>query len=65
MNDQIIKAIAPWVGGIGALIAATMSLVSFGYDTFASKETVQQQLLSIEKRLDRIEQKIDTIRERH
>jgi hypothetical protein len=65
MNEQILKAIAPWVGGIGALIAATMSLVSFGYDTFASKETVQQQLLSIEKRLDRIEQKIDTIRERH
>jgi hypothetical protein len=65
MNEQILKTIAPWVGGIGALIAATMSIVSFGYDTFASKETVQQQLAAIEKRLDRIEQKIDTIRERH
>ena len=65
MSDEIIKAIAPWVGGIGALIAAIMSLVSFGYETFASKESVQQQLAAIEKRLDRIEQKIDTIRERH
>jgi len=65
MSEQIIKTIAPWVGGIGALIAAIMSLVSFGYDTFASKESVQQQLAAIEKRLDRIEQKIDTIRERH
>ena len=65
MSDEILKTIAPWIGGIGALIAAIMSLVSFGYDTFASKESVQQQLLSIEKRLDRIEQKIDTIRERN
>ena len=65
MSDEIIKTIAPWVAGIATLIGGSMALVSYGYDTFATKESVQQQLLSIEKRLDRIEQKIDSIRERH
>lgn len=65
MSEDILKALAPWLTAFAALLGGTMTLVSFGYDTFATKESVQQQLLSIEKRLDRIEQKIDTIRERH
>jgi hypothetical protein len=65
MSDEILKATAPWIGGIGALIAAVMSLVSFGYDTFASKETVTEVITRIDQRLDRIENKIDAIRERN
>jgi hypothetical protein len=65
MAEEIVKALAPWVTAFAALLGGAMTLVSFGYDTFAQKETVQQQLVGIEKRLDRIEQKIDTFRERH
>jgi hypothetical protein len=64
-TDKLIKTVTPWAVAIGSLVSAVLGLVSFGYDTFASKETVTEVITRIDQRLDRIENKIDAIRERN
>ncbi len=64
-TNKLIKTVTPWAVAIGSLVSAVLGLVSFGYDTFASKETVTEVINRIDQRLDRIENKIDAIRERN
>lgn len=65
MSDDIVKMLGPWLGGISALIAAAMALVSWGYETFETKELGKERQSQIEHRLERIENKIDSLRARN
>lgn len=65
MSDEIIKIMGPWLGGISALIVSAMALVSWSYDKFETKEASKERQSQIERRLERIENKIDAIRERN
>lgn len=65
MNDEVIKLLGPWLGGISALIASAMALVSWSYETFETKEISRERQTQIERRLERIENKIDSIRTRN
>jgi uncharacterized protein Yka (UPF0111/DUF47 family) len=65
MIDELVKSGGPIVGGIAALITACMALISWSYETFETKDISKERLHSIERRLERIEEKIDTIRTRH
>jgi len=65
MNDEFIKLLGPWLGGISALIASAMALVSWSYETFETKEISRERQTQIERRLERIENKIDSIRTRN
>lgn len=65
MTDQLVKIMGPVIGGLSAVIASAMALVSWSYDTFETKEIGKERLQSIERRLERIETKIDSIRERN
>lgn len=62
--DELLKAGGPIVGGLSALIAASMALVSWSYETFETKELGKERLQGIERRLERIEEKIDSLRTR-
>lgn len=63
MSDEIIKLLGPWLGGISALIVSAMALVSWSYEKFETKEAAKDRQSQIERRLERIENKIDSIRE--
>lgn len=63
MSDEIVKILGPWLGGISALIVSAMALVSWSYEKFETKETAKERQSQIERRLERIENKIDAIRE--
>ena len=65
MNDEFIRLLGPWLGGISALIASAMALVSWCYETFETKEISRERQTQIERRLERIENKIDSIRTRN
>jgi hypothetical protein len=65
MNDEFIRLLGPWLGGISALIASAMALVSWSYETFETKEISRESQTQIERRLERIENKIDSIRTRN
>ena len=65
MTDELLKAGGPIVGALSALIASSMALVSWSYETFETKELSNERQASIEKRLERIEDKIDSIRTRN
>lgn len=65
MNDDFIRLLGPWLGGISALIASAMALVSWSYETFETKEISRERQTQIERRLERIENKIDSIRTRN
>jgi|LakMenE01Jun11ns_1017448.scaffolds.fasta_scaffold9953706_7 hypothetical protein len=65
MNDEFIRLLGPWLGGISALIASAMALVSWSYETFETKEISRERQTQIERRLERIENKIDSIRTRN
>jgi len=65
INDEIIKSLGPWLGGISAMIAGAMALVSWSYETFETKEIARERQAEIARRLERIENKIDAIRTRN
>lgn len=65
MSDEVIRLLGPWLGGVSALIASAMALVSWSYETFETKDVSKERLGQIEKRLERIENKIDSIRTRN
>jgi hypothetical protein len=65
MNDEFIRLLGPWLGGISASIASAMALVSWSYETFETKEISRERQTQIERRLERIENKIDSIRTRN
>jgi len=62
MTDEMVKALGGTVGMISALIASSMALVSWSYETFETQEISRDRQTSIERRLERIENKIDTLR---
>lgn len=64
MSEDLIKLLGPWLGGISALIASAMALVSWSYETFETKEVSRERHTEIQRRLERIESKIDAIRAR-
>ena len=49
------------IGIITGLIASSVSVCVWAFDTFETKEMSRERLLRIEQRLDRIEAKIDRI----
>lgn len=59
MNVQQVIAI------ITGLIASSVSVCVWAFDTFETKELSRERLARIEQRLDRIESKIDRIIERN
>jgi hypothetical protein len=65
MTDEAVKLIGTAVGAISALIASSMALVSWSYETFETKEIGRERLANVERRLERIEAKIDTLRTRN
>lgn len=65
MTDELMKAGGPIVGALSALIASSMALVSWSYETFETKEIAKERQSAIEYRLERIENKIDAIRARN
>ena len=57
MSDAAIQ-----IGGtIAALVTGVAALVNYAYETFETKEQSDQRILSIERRLERIEDKLDRI----
>jgi hypothetical protein len=65
MTDEAVKLLGTAVGAISALIASSMALVSWSYETFETKEIGRERLANVERRLERIEAKIDTLRTRN
>lgn len=65
MIDELIKSGGPIIGAISALIATSMAMINWSYETFETKDLAKERLQSIERRLERIESKIDSFRERH
>lgn len=64
MTDHTLRIIGTLVGAVSAIIASSAAMVSWSYDTFETKEIGKERLATIEKRLDRIESKIDSLRKR-
>lgn len=48
-------------GTIAAIVTGAAALVSYTYETFETKEQSDKRALSIERRLERIEDKIDRL----
>ena len=65
MTNEFTQVLTTWLGAVAALIISAMTLVSWSYETFETKEISRNQQQSIERRLERIENKIDSIRERY
>lgn len=65
MSDEMLKGLGGVVGAISALIASSMALVSWSYETFETKELSNERQGTIERRLERIETKIDSLRARN
>ena len=65
MTNEFTQVLTTWLGAVAALIISAMTLVSWSYETFETKEISRNQQQSIEPRLERIENKIDSIRERY
>lgn len=65
MSDSITKLIGGVVGTLFALIPSSMALVSWSYETFETKEIARERQTELQRRLERIEIKIDDIRARH
>lgn len=65
MSEEIFKSLGPWLGAMATLIASLLGLVSWSYETFEMKEVSRDRQVSLEKRLERIENKIDSLRERN
>lgn len=65
MTDEILKVGGAAIGALSALIASSMALVSWSYETFETKELSNERQATIERRLERIETKIDALRERN
>lgn len=64
MTDEVFKVGGALVGALSALIASSMALVSWSYETFETKDLGKERQASIERRLERIETKIDSLRTR-
>lgn len=52
-------SITVWIGWMAATIAAAFTLITFIYTTFSTKSEAQNYQDTLEKRLDRLENKID------
>lgn len=65
MTDEVVKTVGGVVGALSALIASSMALVSWSYETFETKELSNERQSTIERRLERIETKIDSLRTRN
>lgn len=64
MDDEAVTiTIVHIVGTLMAVVTGAAAIVNFAYDTFQTKESSDQRVLSIEKRLERIEDKIDRLSE--
>ena len=59
--DRVTDAAIQIGGTIAAIIAGVAALVNFAYETFETKEQSDQRILSIERRLERIEDKLDRV----
>lgn len=65
MSDELVKSIGGIVGALSALIASSMALVSWSYETFETKEISRERQTELQRRLERIESKIDSLRTRN
>ncbi len=56
-----------WIGWLGAIsvsaIAGTYIIITFAYAQFETKEHANERISSIDKRLERIEMKLDALNE--
>lgn len=59
MNTKISEK--QWISWLVATATAAIVLVSFVYTTFATKSEASEARNDLEKRLDRLEQKIDIV----
>lgn len=59
--DRVTDAALQIGGTIAAIVTGIAALVSYTYETFQTKEQSDQRLLSVERRLERIEDKLDRI----
>lgn len=58
------KALVPVMGILIALITSSVGVVAWSYETFATKGEQESAQVRIEKRLERIENKIDWLADR-
>jgi len=65
MSDELVKGVGGIVGALSALIASSMALVSWSYETFETKEISRERQTELQRRLERIESKIDSLRTRN
>ncbi len=53
-----------WVGWMGALVAATFVVITFAYASFETKEHAKETRDALDKRLERMEDKMDAMLEK-
>lgn len=59
--DRVSDTVLQLGGTVAAIVTGAAALVSWAYETFETKEQSDQRVLSVERRLERIEDKIDRI----
>lgn len=57
-------SISQWVQWLAATAAAAISMAAYAFATFDTKDHVIEVFIQVEKRLDRIEAKLDRILEK-
>lgn len=53
-----------WIAWLGATVVACMALTAFAYQNFETKDDAKEKKSDIVQRLDRIETKLDELRNR-
>lgn len=59
--ERVQEAVLQIGATVAAIVTGAAALVSWAYETFETKEQGDQRILSVERRLERIEDKIDRI----
>ncbi len=53
-----------WLAWLGATVVAAMTMAAYAFSTFETKDFSELRSVSLERRLDRIEGKVDMLVER-
>lgn len=60
-EEKVIVTFTQWVSWIGAILASAITLVVFVYSTFQTKTEANDNKSDLYHRLERIENKIDSL----
>lgn len=61
MGSKNPFTIPQWIAWLGATVAAAMSMMSYAQTTFQTKEHAKDKQVETDRRLERIENKIDAL----